>query len=139
MTMLDASTWRSNSRSSCWTTITDYSPAKDVLFARDMLLGEDLDLWTRTYEHVYRDFAQPEVVIYLRVSAEECLRRVAGRGREFEANMTLERLQRMEALYEGHLDALGTEVITLDVHPGQDAETVADAVVAVVGNAAVKT
>src|SRR3954452_24806790 len=63
--------------------VTDYSPAKDVLFARDMLGGEDLDLWMRTYEHVYRDQPLPDAVVFLRVSPDECLRRARQRGRAF--------------------------------------------------------
>src|SRR3954452_5775515 len=55
------------------TTVTDYSPAKDVLFARDMLDGADLDLWLRTYEHVYRELPLPELVVFFRVGADECL------------------------------------------------------------------
>lgn len=113
-------------------TVADYSPVKDVLFARDMLAGDDLDLWLRTYGHVYRGVGLPDVAVLIRVPAAECLRRVRERGHEFEQAMTLDRLQRMEALYERHLADLGADVLTFDVALGQGPEQVADELAAVI-------
>ena len=112
------------------TTVTDYSPAKDVLFARDMLEGEDLDLWLRAYRHVYRDLPMPDVAVFLRVSHEECLKRAQQRGRAFEAGMTLERLQRMQGIYEANLATLGQKVLSLDVRANWQPDDVAEAIVA---------
>jgi deoxyguanosine kinase len=125
--LLHAGAYRRVDRS--LTTVADYSPAKDVLFARDMLRGEDLDLWLRTYRHVYRDLPLPDVVVFLRLPPEECLKRVQSRGRDFESRVTVERLSRMEALYENELDGLGQRVDVLDIQPGWEPDDVADAIV----------
>lgn len=110
------------------TTVTDYSPAKDVLFARDMLDGEDLDLWLRAYEHVYRHLPLPDLTVFLRLSPEDCLSRVQARGRDFESGMTLERLARMQQLYETELPNLGQDVRVLDVSGQWRPHEVADAI-----------
>lgn len=85
-------------------TICDFSPGKDVLFAEDMLSGEDLSLFMRTYEHVYRDHPAPDAALLLDLPPAACLERVEARrlsdpSRSFEAGLTLERLQRMAERY----------------------------------------
>ena len=44
-------------------TVTDFSPAKDLLFADDMLAGPELRLFTETYERLYEGFPRPDLVI----------------------------------------------------------------------------
>lgn len=109
--------------------IADFAPAKDVLFARDMLEDTDLDLWMRVYEHVYASLRMPDLVVYLRVDPEECLRRVRLRDRAFEARVTLERLERLEGVYAQHLAELGEKVAVLDLEADRDAEEVATEIV----------
>jgi deoxyadenosine/deoxycytidine kinase len=128
--LLHAGAYRRADRSG--TTVTDYSPAKDVLFARDMLYSEDLDLWLRAYHHFYRELPLPDLTVFLRLPPEECLRRVRRRGRDFEARMTMERLQRMQSLYESNLESLGQDVAVLDVRRGAQPDDVADAIVSLV-------
>ncbi len=128
--LLHAGAYRRLDRTS--TTVTDYSPAKDVLFARDMLDGEDLELWLRAYEHVYRELPLPDLTVFLRLPPEACLQRVRARGRDFEARMTLERLARMEHLYESELSTLGQDVRVLDVSSQWRPDDVADEIVELV-------
>jgi deoxyadenosine/deoxycytidine kinase len=127
--LLHAGAYRRISRRE--TTLADYSPAKDVLFAKDMLGGKDLDLWLGVYDHVYKELSLPDLVIFLRVPAEECLQRVRKRGRDFEVQMTLDRLRRMQSLYESHLNDLGRRVLTLDIEPHEDSHEVADAIASI--------
>jgi deoxyadenosine/deoxycytidine kinase len=118
-------------------TVSDYSPFKDVLFAEEMLNGNELDLWTKTYEHVYANLDPPELVIFLRVPLEECLRRIRGRGRDFEAGLTIDRLDQLSKRYEESLSELGDRVNVLDVEPGRDADSVAGSIAQVIrGNMA---
>jgi deoxyguanosine kinase len=102
------------------TTICDFSPAKDILFAEDMLDPESLSVFRSVYDHVYRDHPLPDLVIYLEADPALCLERVQRRmstspERTFEAGMTEERLTRMARRYQAALGDLGAEYLTYDV------------------------
>ena len=95
--------------------VSDFSPAKDLLFAWDMLRGDDLDLFERLYEKLYSDVAEPDVALFLDVPPEVCMDRIRQRGRGFESGVTVERLHRMDALYREHAERLGSEVFRVSV------------------------
>lgn len=58
----------------------------------------------RTYQELYRTFTTllppPDLVVYLRASVPTLRRRIAQRGRGFEAGITEEYLTQLNALYE---------------------------------------
>ena len=115
-------------------TVCDFSPAKDELFAEDMLGGTDLELFRQVYSRTYHGHALPEIAVYLRLEPELCLERVARRmredvGRAFEAGLTLERLQRMQERYEQALERLGQRTFVVDVELDLDRHAVAGTVV----------
>ena len=116
------------------TTICDFSPAKDLLFAEDMLGGRDLTLFDEIYAHVYEQHPLPEVVVYLNAEPSLCLARVRHRmttdpSRSFEAGMTLERLERMRSRYEDGLEQLGESAVVFNVEASTGPEALADAIV----------
>jgi thymidylate kinase len=105
------------------------------LFAVDMLDGDDLATFKRTYTDLYAE-PRPDIVVYLRVAPQLCLERVRlrmqrDRRRAFEAGMSLGRLQRMRVLYEANLDRLGREVVSVEVSASMDEASVADVIVEV--------
>jgi deoxyguanosine kinase len=111
-------------------TVCDYSPAKDILFAKDMLRGRDLRVFEATYAHLYEHHPLPDVVVYLRAAPELCLHRARERMRKdkrraFEAGLTLERLERMRLHYEADVSALGNSVLVYDVLDGPGEQQVA--------------
>lgn len=108
-------------------TVSDYSPVKDLLFAEDMLRGEDLRLFEQVYDRLYEDKLRPQLAVFLDVGPEECLRRAQRRGRDFEAGMTRDRLERMDSLYRRRLQQLGHEVLVLQIDPDDSREQVATA------------
>ena len=119
-------------------TVCDFSPAKDILFAEDMLSGDDLRLFTQTYAHVYRDHPLPDVAIYLDASPALCHDRVQERlrsdpSRSFELGMTLERLERMRARYVSAMELsahfFGHRELSVPITPEQSPDEVVDAVV----------
>lgn len=114
-------------------TVCDFSPAKDRLFAEDMLEGDDLRLFSEIYQRIYKHHPLPEVVVYLRADPRLCLARVRDRmradpRRAFEAGMTLDRLRRMEARYEDALASLGQQHLVWNVEADMGPEAVADAI-----------
>jgi deoxyadenosine/deoxycytidine kinase len=115
-------------------TVCDFSPAKDKLFAEDMLRGDDLELFMETYSRIYRGHRSPDVAVFLRVDPQLCLERVRQRmridsRRAYEAGLTLERLRRMETRYEEGLDRLGRETLVCNVPPDLSQNGVAGSVV----------
>lgn len=116
-------------------TICDFSPAKDLLFAEDMLDPVDLDLFRGIYAHVYAAHPLPDVGVYLRVSPELCLQRVRERmrtdpSRAFEAGLTLDRLERMQDRYEESLDRLAQTVLVINIGAELDPDDAADSIAA---------
>ena len=116
-------------------TVCDFAPGKDLLFADDMLRGNDRELFESVYQRFYSDQPQPDVVVYLDVPVEECLARARRRGRPYEAGMDAERLTRMQQLYETAIasSSLGKHTISLAVSAGDDEDRVADGVLSALG------
>ena len=111
-------------------TVCDFSPAKDELFAEDMLKTDDLGLFRDVYSRIYAAYPLPEIAVYLRAAPELCLERVAERMRQdprraFEAGLTLDRLRRMQERYDQALSRLGQQTVVVDVNPELDRDAVA--------------
>jgi deoxyguanosine kinase len=116
------------------TTISDFSPAKDIIFAEDMLGSADFEAWRRIYERVYEDLPAPDLVVFLRVAPEICLERIERRGREFEHGLTLDRLRRLEVRYERDLKVLGSRYIFLTPGASESPDLVAQSIVRAIGS-----
>jgi deoxyadenosine/deoxycytidine kinase len=115
--------------------VSDFSPAKDLLFAWDMLRGDDLRLFERVYEKLYSDVTQPDIALFLDVPPEVCLDRIRRRGRSFESGVTLDRLRRMDALYRRHTDRLGGKILRVPVGPGHGPAEVVEALASALADA----
>jgi deoxyadenosine/deoxycytidine kinase len=114
--------------------VCDFSPAKDELFAEDMLGGDDLQLFKDVYRRTYRGFELPDVTVLLRAEPELCLDRVMKRmeadpSRSFEIGLTIGRLRRMGDRYEHGRRRLGQRSLVYDVHAEDDERAVAAGVV----------
>jgi deoxyguanosine kinase len=113
------------------TTVCDFSPAKDIIFAEDMLSARDLVLFRAVYDRLYASVAMPDVAIYMKADAELCLARVRTRmaqrpDRSYESQMSLGRLRRMEAHYDRSATLLGKCLLPYEVQPQNGPETTAD-------------
>ncbi len=89
------------------TVVQDRSVYEDAqIFARNLYLQGDLS--QRDYQ-VYQDLYQilvsllpmPNLIIYLRASVDTLMKRIACRGREYEAGISREYLGRLNQLYDG--------------------------------------
>ncbi len=105
--------------------ISDFSPVKDLLFAEEMLSGDDLAAFEAVYARLYEGCSGPDVVVYLDLSPADCLTRVQERGRDFEQGLTVDRLEAIQQRYFGRLDELGTEVIRIPIDLGVAPDEVA--------------
>lgn len=105
----------------------DYSPAKDVVFARMTLVHrtQQLALFGSVYAELFRGVALPDIVLFLEVEPTVCLARIAARKRLYESGLKLGYLERLRTFYDEAMEELGCHVIRLPVSAGDTTTTVA--------------
>ena len=80
-------------------TLSDFTLAKDPLFARLTLDDAEFQLYSRIYEHVRPQAPAPDLVIYLQASIDTLLGRVRKRGNPIEAPIAEDYLRRLSEAY----------------------------------------
>ena len=110
--------------------VQDRSVYEDAeIFARNLrdqgYLGErDYQTYRQLYEVLTEFLPPPDLVVYLRASADTLSRRIARRGRDYERRITPDYLAQLNALYEGWIEAFSLcPVLTL---PADDLDYVAN-------------
>jgi deoxyguanosine kinase len=69
------------------TLISDYTFAKDALFARINLSGDELEMYHRVHEALAEKIPQPDLTVYLSASTDTLMQRIAQRDRPYERTM----------------------------------------------------
>jgi deoxyguanosine kinase len=67
--------------------LTDYTFAKDALFAKVNLVGDELEMYYRVHEALGEKVRLPDLVVYLQADTEVLMQRIAMRDRSYERNM----------------------------------------------------
>lgn len=67
--------------------LSDYTFAKDALFARINLAGDELDMYHRVHEALAEKIPLPDLLVYLRADTDVLMQRIALRDRSYERNM----------------------------------------------------
>jgi deoxyguanosine kinase len=67
--------------------ITDYTFAKDALFARINLKGDELEMYYNVHDALAEKIPLPELVVYLSADTSVLMRRIAQRDRPYERQM----------------------------------------------------
>ena len=80
-------------------TVSDFTLAKDPLFARLTLNDAEYQLYSRIYEHVRPQAPVPDLVIYLQASIETLVHRVKKRGNPIESGIDEDYLRRLSEAY----------------------------------------
>ena len=80
-------------------TISDFSLAKDPLFARLTLDDAEYQLYSRIHEHVKPQAPTPDLVIYLQASVHTLIQRVKRRGHAMETAIDEEYLRKLSDAY----------------------------------------
>lgn len=86
--------------------VADHTFAKDRLFARILLSGDELALYERICDAVAVPEAQPSLVVFLDAPDDVLLDRIRLRARPYERDISAEYLHRLRDAYEREL--LGT-------------------------------
>ena len=80
--------------------IADYTFAKDALFARINLKGDELEMYHRVHEALAEKITHPDLLVYLHASTDVLLQRIATRDRSYERNMERAYIETLNQTYE---------------------------------------
>ncbi|MGF1505350.1 MAG: deoxynucleoside kinase [Anaerolineae bacterium] len=85
--------------------ISDYTFAKDSLFAHLTLFGDELAVYERVHEALAERIPKPDLLIYLRASHEVLMTRIAARDRPYERNMDPAYIEQLRIAYDDFIMA----------------------------------
>jgi len=99
--------------------ISDYTFAKDALFARTNLKGDELDMYHRVHEALAEKITPPDLLVYLRASIDTLMQRIATRDRSYERNMERRYIETLNQAYEEHFSSPGKDlpILVIDSNP----------------------
>jgi deoxyguanosine kinase len=80
--------------------ISDYTFAKDSLFARINLKGDELEMYHRVHEALAEKITLPDLLVYLRADTDILMQRIALRDRSYERNMERSYIQELGNAYD---------------------------------------
>jgi deoxyguanosine kinase len=96
--------------------ISDYTFAKDELFAWLNLKDDELAMYGRVHAALSEKIPRPDLIVYLKAEHETVMRRIALRDRPYERDMDPDYIRRLAAAYDAWLTNLpDVSVLTLDV------------------------
>jgi len=99
--------------------ISDYTFAKDSLFARINLAGDELEMYKRVHEALAEKIVPPDLLVYLRASTDVLIGRIATRDRSYERNMDRAYIEKLNQAYEDFFSQPygNTLFLTIDTDP----------------------
>ena len=80
-------------------TISDFTLAKDPLFARLTLDDAEYQLYSKIFDHVKPQAPVPDLVVYLQASVETLVHRVRKRGNPIESGIDEDYLRKLSEAY----------------------------------------
>jgi deoxyadenosine/deoxycytidine kinase len=80
--------------------VSDYTFAKDRLFAHLNLAGDELHMYERVHAILARNIPLPDLVVYLRADTDTLMQRIASRDRSYERNMSRQYIDDLRQAYE---------------------------------------
>jgi deoxyguanosine kinase len=99
--------------------LSDYTFAKDSLFARINLKGDELEMYKRVHEALAEKIVPPDLLVYLRADTNVLMQRIAFRDRSYERNMEHGYIEELNRAYEDFFSKPydNTLVLTIDTNP----------------------
>ena len=96
-------------------TITDFSPAKDLVFAKMNLAGEDLKLFEHVYGQLVGRLTKPRLAVFLDPPVDVLMQRMLNRARPYELSVPEDYIARLRQFYGTHMPELAEEVCVVEV------------------------
>jgi deoxyguanosine kinase len=96
--------------------VSDYTFAKDELFAWLNLKDDELSMYGRVHAALSEKIPRPDLIVYLTADHDVVMRRIALRDRPYERDMDPEYIRQLAAAYEAWLTNMpDVAVLTLNV------------------------
>ncbi len=97
--------------------ISDYSFAKDRLFAHLNLDGDELDMYDRVHAILAENVPRPNLIVYLRANTDVLMERIAIRDRPYERDMDRAYIESLRQAYERFFTNYAeTDLLTIDTN-----------------------
>jgi deoxyguanosine kinase len=98
--------------------IADYTFAKDALFARINLKGDELDMYYKVHEALAEKIEKPDLLVYLQASTDTLMQRIALRDRPYERQMERSYINDLNIAYDNFFSNSfdHTPVLTIDTN-----------------------
>ncbi len=80
--------------------LADYTFAKDALFARINLGGDELTMYYKVHEALGEKIPKPDLVVYLQASTDVLMQRIAFRDRPYERQMERDYIDELNRTYD---------------------------------------
>ena len=80
--------------------LADYTFAKDALFARINLKGDELELYDNLHSALAEKIPMPDLIVYLRASTTMLMQRIARRDRPYERQMEATYIDALNHAYD---------------------------------------
>ena len=99
--------------------LSDYTFAKDALFARINLAGDELQMYNRVHEALAEKIPLPDLLVYLRAATDTLMQRIALRDRSYERNMERGYIEELNHAYDDFFSKPydGTPILTINTNP----------------------
>lgn len=89
--------------------VADYHIAKNMIFARRTLSGNQLEKYEQIYEILTKDMPLPNLIIYITGSLETILERIKKRDRKIERNIDPAYLNQLSSDYDHFMERFEQE------------------------------
>ncbi|SIQ25075.1 2-amino-4-hydroxy-6-hydroxymethyldihydropteridine diphosphokinase [Maribacter ulvicola] len=85
--------------------VTDYDIYKSLIFAKVTLQQNEFDLYRKVFNFMYKEVKKPKIYVYLYQTTDRLLQQIKKRGRDYEQNIELTYLKKIN---RGYFDFLRT-------------------------------
>jgi deoxyguanosine kinase len=96
--------------------VSDYIFAKDALFARVNLEGDELTVYERVHKALAEQIDMPDLLVYLRADTDTLMRRIAMRDRPYERNMERAYIDSLREAYDTFFNTYRGPSLVLDAN-----------------------
>ncbi len=99
------------------TLISDYTFAKDALFAQINLHGDELQMYYRVHEALAEKIPTPDLTVYLYANTDMLMQRITQRDRTYERSMERAYIAELGEAYEKFFSRQNGPVLKIDTTP----------------------
>jgi deoxyguanosine kinase len=80
--------------------LSDYTFAKDALFASINLKGDELDMYNKVHEALGEKIPRPDLLVYLQATTDTLMQRITLRDRSYERQMERDYIDELNNAYD---------------------------------------